>query len=199
MVFTVFAHLYSSLLDLLSLFARSEQEKDLEILLLRQQLRILQRTRTRPPRLTWWERLPLAILAGKLAQGTLNLRVRLSQSLLLFPPDTVLRWHRELVRQKWTFPHQRAVGRPRIAEELEALIARLARENPRWGYSKIQGELLKPGFRIGRSTIRDVLKRQHLASRAFACPPEEHLARLASASTSANSWPVISSPWKPYG
>lgn len=162
MVFSVFAHLYSSLLDLLSLLSWLEREKDLEILLLRHQLRILQRTRTRPPRLTWWERMPLAILVDKLAQGTLNFRIRLSQSLLIFTPETVLRWHRELVRQKWTFPHRQAVGRPRIAGELEALITRLARENPRWGYSKIQGELLKLGYPVGRSTIRDVLKRQHL-------------------------------------
>lgn len=55
-----------------------------------------------------------------------------------------------------------AVGRPRIAAELEALILRFAKENPRWGYSKIEGELLKLGYRIGRSTIRDVLKCHHL-------------------------------------
>lgn len=84
MVFTVFAHLFSSLLDLLSLLARSEREKDLEIRLLRQQLRLLQRVRARPPRLTWWERLPLVILAGKLAQEATNSRTQLNQSLLLF-------------------------------------------------------------------------------------------------------------------
>jgi putative transposase len=100
MAFAVFAHLFSTLIDLLSLFARSEREKDLEILLLRQHLRILQRTRARPPRLSWWEKLPLAILAGKLAHGASTSRARLSQSLLLLPPETVLRWHRELVRQK---------------------------------------------------------------------------------------------------
>jgi transposase InsO family protein len=74
----------------------------------------------------------------------------------------MLRWHRELVRRKWTFRHQPAVGRPRIAAELEALIVRLAKENPRWGYGKMEGELLKLGYRVGRSTIRDVLKRQHI-------------------------------------
>lgn len=74
----------------------------------------------------------------------------------------VLRWHRELARRKWTFQHRPAAGRPRIAANLEALIVRLARENPRWGYGKIEGELCKLGYRIGRSTIRDVLKRQHI-------------------------------------
>ncbi len=98
MAFVVVAHLFSTLLDLFSLLARSEREKDLEILLLRQQLRIMQRTQTRPPRLPWWEKLLLAILAGKLVQGAANSRARLSQCLLLFMPETVLRWHRELVR-----------------------------------------------------------------------------------------------------
>lgn len=79
-----------------------------------------------------------------------------------FTPETVLRWHRELVLRKWTFSQRLAVGRPRIASELEALIVRLAQENPRWGYSKIEGELCKLGHHVGRSTIRDVLKRRHI-------------------------------------
>lgn len=162
MTFTVFAHLFSALLDVLDIFVRSEREKDLEILLLRQQIRILQRTHSRPSRLSWWEKLPLILLAGKLVQGASNSRARLSQSLFLFMPETVLRWHRELVRQKWTFRPRPASGRPRIAIELEALIIRLAKENPRWGYGKIEGELCKLGYRVRRSTIRDVLKRQHI-------------------------------------
>jgi hypothetical protein len=86
-------------------------------------------------------------------------RTRLSHSLLLFTPETVLRWHRGLVRHKWTFPPRPAAGRPRTPADLEALILRLAKENPRWGYSKIEGELLKLGYMLGRSTIRDILKR----------------------------------------
>jgi hypothetical protein len=130
MIFRVIAHLFSALLDFLSLLARSEREKDLENLLLRQQLRILQRTQTRPPRLSWWEKLPLVTLAGKLVKGATNSRARLCQSLLLFTPETVLRWHRELVRRKWTFPHRQVLGRPRLAVELEALIMCFAKENP---------------------------------------------------------------------
>jgi putative transposase len=109
------------------LFGRSDQENDIEILLLRQQLRVLQRTRTRPPRLAWWEQVPLAMLAGKLIQRARHSRARLSQSLLLFTPETVLRWHQELVHRKWTFRQRPSVGRPRIAVELEALIVRLGR------------------------------------------------------------------------
>jgi putative transposase len=105
---------------------------------------------------------PLAILAGKLVQQAKYSRARLSQSLLLFTPETVLRWHRDLVRHKWTFRHRPAAGRPRIAAELEALIVRLAQENPLWGYGKIEGELRKLGYCVGRSTVRDVLKRQHI-------------------------------------
>jgi putative transposase len=162
MTFKLLAHLYSVFLDTLRLFGRSNQEKDLEILLLRQQVRILKRKHTRLPRLSWWERLSLAMLVGKLVQTAKYSRVQLSLSLLLFTPETVLRWHRELERHKWTFRRQPAVGRPRIAVELEALIVRLARENPHWGYGKIEGELLKLGHRVGRSTIRDVLKREHI-------------------------------------
>ena len=68
MLFAVFAKLFSVLLDLLGLLAQSERENTLEILLLRQQLRILQRTQPRAPRLSWWEKLPLTLLAGKLIQ-----------------------------------------------------------------------------------------------------------------------------------
>jgi putative transposase len=160
--FAVLAHLFATLLDFLHVLGRSDQEKDLEILLLRQQIRLLQRTRTRPPRLAWWEKVPLAMLVGKLVQRAKHGSAWLSQSLFLFTPETVLRWHRELVHRKWTFRHRPAAGRPRIAEELEVLIVRLARENPRWGYGKIEGELRKLGYQIGRSTIRDVLKRQHI-------------------------------------
>jgi hypothetical protein len=100
MAFVVFAHLFSALLDVLKLPARSEREKDLEIVLLGQQVRIMQRTRTRPPRLAWWEKLPLTLLTAKLVRGATNSRARLNQSFLLFTPETVLRWHRELVRCK---------------------------------------------------------------------------------------------------
>src|SRR5215472_5668180 len=110
MIIALFAHLYSVIIDLLSMLGRSERENDLEIVLLRQQIRILQRTRARPPRLSWWEKLPLVLLASKLLQGTTTARARLSQSLLVFTPETVLRWHRELGRHTWTFRHRPPVG-----------------------------------------------------------------------------------------
>ncbi len=82
--------------------------------------------------------------------------------MLIFSPDTVLRWHRELLRRKWTFAREASVGRPKINLEREALVLRLASENPRCGYNRIEGELIKLGYRIDRSTIRNLLKRHHL-------------------------------------
>ena len=91
MTFAVVANLLNALFDLLGLLARSDFEKDVEILLLRKPIRLLQRTRTRPPRLSWWEKLPLTILAAQLILGAADSRARLSQSLFLFTPETVLR------------------------------------------------------------------------------------------------------------
>jgi len=79
-----------------------------------------------------------------------------------YKPETVLRWHRDLVRRKWTFRRLPQTGRPPTGPDLADLILRLAQENPRWGYSRSHGELAKLGFTVGRSTIRDILKRRHV-------------------------------------
>jgi hypothetical protein len=157
----VLAHLIALLVDLVTLTRPPDRDKDLQILLLQHQLRLAQRQRPQP-RLTRWERLTLAVLTAKLAQLTAGPRAQLDRYVLLFKPDTVLKWHRELVRRKWTMRRSAGGGRPAIPAEVEALILRLARENPGWGYGRMQGELRKLGHGIGRSTVRDALKRHRL-------------------------------------
>jgi putative transposase len=101
----------------------------------------------------------LAILVDKFSQSTKDTRQRLHQVMLIFKSNIVLRWHRELVRRKWTFSRKAKPGRPTISSALEALILRLANENPRWGYDKIQGELVKLSFKVSQPTVRNILNR----------------------------------------
>jgi len=90
-------------------------------------------------------------------------------------PATLLRWHRELVRRRWTYPQRRS-GRPPTGRALRELVLRLARENPGWGYQRIAGELMKLGFRISPSTVRRLL-----ASAGLEPAPRRH----------AVSWPAF--------
>ncbi len=115
-----------------------------------------------PRRFTITPKLLLTLTAVYIQERTREGQKRLNDSLLLFKPATVLKWHRELVKRKWTFQQRAKVGRPRIEAELEALIVRLANENPGLGFEKLQGELLKLGYDIGISTVRDVLERHHI-------------------------------------
>ncbi len=133
MIVFVLGRIFSLVLDVIAVARRSDHQKDLEILLLRHQLRILQRQQPRPPRLCLWDKLGLTVLAAKLVARSSSRRDQLSRAVLLFKPDTLLKWHRELVRWKWTFTNRRTGGRPPITAELQALIVRLAKENPRWG------------------------------------------------------------------
>ena len=101
------------------------------------------------------ERSPLATLAKEI--GTKALR----DLDPLVSPATLLRWHRDLVAQKWTFLQRRRPGRPRTTIDTEQLVVRIAHENSSWGYTRIQGALLNLDIKIGRGTIRRILK-EHL-------------------------------------
>jgi putative transposase len=77
-------------------------------------------------------------------------------------PATLLRWHRQLVRRRWTYPHRRPPGRPPPDRRNQALTLRLARENPGWGYRRIVGELRGLGISISATSVRTILIRHGL-------------------------------------
>ena len=82
-------------------------------------------------------------------------------------PDTLLRWHRWFVAQKWNFAERRGVGRPCVMRHLSELIIRMAQENRGWGYTRIQGALANLNHRVGRGTIANVLKRSGTRSKIW--------------------------------
>jgi hypothetical protein len=155
--FTV-AHIFSSLIGLIRISRLSESDKDLEILILRHQLAVLKRKQKGPFKPNRAEELTLAVLSARLKAQTNRPANKLRDVIRIFRPETVLGWHRELVRRKWTYTRKNIGGRPRINQELKDLILRLAQENPSWGYGKIEGELLKLGFKTSDTTVHNVLK-----------------------------------------
>jgi len=137
----------ATLLLWLALSARSSASKNAEILVLRHEVAVLRRGNPRP-RMDWADRAVLAALARILPRA---LRAR-----RIVSPATLLRWHRRMVTKKWTQP--RAPRRPPLPSAPAELIVQLARDNPRWGVVRIQGELRRLGHRIGAGTIRKILR-----------------------------------------
>src|SRR3954454_18327838 len=139
--------MFSKLLGWMVLRTRSDTSKEIEILVLRHQLAVLQR-RTPRRRMSWTDRGVIAALARLLP-------VRRRHGMLA-TPSTILRWHRQLVARRWTTQPVRT-GRPAIPAGVRALLIRLASENPTSGYRRIHGELAGLGYQIGASTVWTIL------------------------------------------
>ena len=131
------------LLEFVVLVIRSESANQVELLALHHEVGVLRRQVGRPAHLPA-DRSFLAALS--------RLLPRPSWSCFSVTPETLLAWHRRLVARRWTYPHRR-LGRPPVDQETTGFVVRLAKENPRWGYRRIQGELMMLGIRLAPSTI----------------------------------------------
>jgi putative transposase len=122
-------------------------------LILRHQLAVLQRRQPRRPKLNWADRALLAALLSVI------LKARRHGLRLAVTPDTIVRWHRDIVRRRWAARSMPAkTGRPATSRNIRALVLRLARENPEWGYRRIHGELAGLGVKVAASTAWEILK-----------------------------------------
>jgi transposase len=151
-VLSLIYRLVSRGVDLVRIHRMTEAEKDIEILVLRHQLEVLRRQVGR----VRYEPADRTVLAG-----LARFLPRTQWSAFLVTPATLLRWHRGLVRRRWTYTHRR-VGRPPLDPRVVELVLCLARENPRWGYLRVKGELAAVGVRVSATTIRMLLRRHGL-------------------------------------
>jgi putative transposase len=136
----------------LQLSRREEAWKTAEILMLRHQLAVLQR-QPRRPKLNWADRALLASLLGVIPKA------RRQGLRLLVTPDTIVRWHRDIVRRRLAARSMHGrTGRPATQRNIQALVRRLARENPGWGYRRIHGELVGLGIKVAASTVWEILR-----------------------------------------
>jgi transposase len=149
----LFSLLYLILRRVLGSGRRPQDERDIELLVLRHQVKVLQR-QVKRPQLHRLDRVMLAAASRGLPRST--------WSSFVVRPETLLRWHRELVRRKWTYKRRGRPGRPPVDPKVRDLIVRLGKENPRWGYQRIRGELLKLGLPVSATTVRTILHRHGL-------------------------------------
>ncbi|MFG2524917.1 integrase core domain-containing protein [Streptomyces sp. NPDC048527] len=142
----------TSMFTLIRLLPMSDRDKDAEILALRHQLAVLQRQLDKP-RLTWPDRALLAALLHRLP------RAHLRRLHLIVSPNTVLRWHRDLLRRRHAKASRpKRPGRPRTVRSVRVLVLRLAGENPNWGYRRIHGELAALGIKVAAATVWNILR-----------------------------------------
>jgi transposase len=148
-VLFAFAYLLLCRLVRLVVGSSGDLDRDVELVVLRHQLMVLKR-QVGMPRRRRRDRLFMTALSRALPRGR--------WSSFLVSPQTLLRWHRDLVRRKWSFRCGSVGGRPPIAAEVRELILRLGRKNPRWGCIRIRGELAKLGIRVSATKIRTLLR-----------------------------------------
>jgi putative transposase len=144
----------SNAFTMLRLLPMGDRDKDVEILALRHQIAVLERQLGQQRvHFTTADRAFLAALLHRLPRQALR-RLR-----LLVRPDTVLRWHRDLIASRHAARSRpKRPGRPRTVRSTRALVLRLARENPAWGYRRLHGELLVLGVKVAPSTVREILR-----------------------------------------
>ena len=143
---------FCRVLQLVRLIARKDTDLAVEVVILRHEVAVLLRQVHRPG-LKPADRAVLAGLARLLPRRHLGY--------LFVQPATLLRWHRNLVAKNWTYPHRRP-GRPGLPTGTVTLVLRLAKENPKWGYRRIHGELAIMGITIAASSVWSILKRHNL-------------------------------------
>ena len=131
----------------------NHQQQDVIAYLIEENRTLRSQLAGRRLRLTDAQRCRLAQRAKRLGRRLLG------QVATIVPPDTLLRWHRQLIAHKWTSARRQS-GRQRVLAEIRRLIGRMAEENPTWGYTRIRGALTNIGHRVGRSTIARTLKAQ---------------------------------------
>jgi putative transposase len=153
LLLTVLVFLYWAVRRLLELFVlmrRNERAKEIEILVLRHELQVLRRRQVARPRVRAADRALLAALSGVLPRDR--------RRPFLVQPATLLRWHRELVRRRWSYD-RRPPGRPPLDAQARQLVSCLAAENPSWGYKRIHGELVGLGIGLSARSVWNILRR----------------------------------------
>ena len=158
----------------------TSDELAIEVVMLRHEVAVLRRQVARPA-LRPSDRALLAGLSRLLGRRRLGG--------FFVQPETLLRWHRDLVRRRWTYPHRS--GRPSVPAGTVEIVLRLARENPTWGYRRIHGELATMGIRLAPSSVWAILRRHGIDP-----SPKRRARRGASSSEPRRHrcWPVTSSP-----
>ena len=173
---------------LLYLAGRIDQNQQRLIDYLLEEIKVLREQLGRKPRFTDRQRVRLAAKAKDAGVDALRKIVP------VVTPETLLRWHRRLIARKYDGTSKRSAGRPRIAETIRGLILRFARENPTWGYTRIQGALSNLGHRVARGTVANVLEQDGIDPAPDRGPRSTWNSSFAH--TGSYWLRVTSSPWR---